>query len=132
MWLLFHLPLILGGDYHGDGSPLWFSLLCVTALPLRDERRHGLDRAGERELMDGGLAARLAQPDRAGDFRCGDAGGAGERLCYGRVWGRACGDDWDCGLDVVAAGFDAAGGPLAGSTESSCNQSSSHQISLRN
>ena len=44
---------------------------------LRDERRHGLDQAGEREPMDGGAASRLAQPDRAGDFRCGDQGEAG-------------------------------------------------------
>lgn len=32
VWLLFHLPLILGGDYHAEGTPLWFSLLCFTAL----------------------------------------------------------------------------------------------------
>ena len=32
VWLLFHVPLILGGDYHADGTPLWFSLLCFTAM----------------------------------------------------------------------------------------------------
>ena len=32
VWLLFHLPLILGGDYHAQGTPLWFSLLCFTAM----------------------------------------------------------------------------------------------------
>ena len=29
---MFHLPLILGGDYHAEGTPLWFSLLCFTAM----------------------------------------------------------------------------------------------------
>lgn len=32
VWLLFHVPLILGGDYHAEGTPLWFSLLCFTAM----------------------------------------------------------------------------------------------------
>ena len=32
VWLLFHLPLILGGDYHAEGTPLWFSLLCFTLM----------------------------------------------------------------------------------------------------
>ena len=32
VWLLFHLPLILGGDYHAEGTPLWFSLACFTAM----------------------------------------------------------------------------------------------------
>jgi membrane protease YdiL (CAAX protease family) len=32
VWLLFHLPLILGGDYHADGTPLWFSLLCFAVM----------------------------------------------------------------------------------------------------
>ena len=31
-WLLFHVPLIVGGDYHAEGSPLWFSLLCFVIL----------------------------------------------------------------------------------------------------
>ena len=71
---------------------------------LRDERSHGLDEAGEREPVDGGAAARLAQPDRAGDFRRRDQGGAGQSLCDGRVWSGAGADDRDCGVDVVAAG----------------------------
>ncbi len=32
VWLLFHLPLILGGDYHAEGTPLWFSLLCFSLM----------------------------------------------------------------------------------------------------
>ena len=32
VWLLFHLPLILGGDHHAEGTPLWFSLLCFAVM----------------------------------------------------------------------------------------------------
>ena len=32
VWLLFHVPLILGGSYHAEGSPMWFSLLCFALL----------------------------------------------------------------------------------------------------
>lgn len=32
VWLLFHVPLILGGGYRAEGTPLWFSLLCFTLL----------------------------------------------------------------------------------------------------
>ena len=32
VWLLFHVPLIVGGNYHAEGSPLWFSLLCFVLL----------------------------------------------------------------------------------------------------
>ena len=34
VWLLFHVPLILGADYHGAGTPLWFSLACFALLVL--------------------------------------------------------------------------------------------------
>ena len=32
MWRLFHLPLILSGEYHAEGTPLWPSLLCFSAM----------------------------------------------------------------------------------------------------
>jgi membrane protease YdiL (CAAX protease family) len=32
IWLLFHTPLIIGAKYSGIGTPLWFNLLCFTAL----------------------------------------------------------------------------------------------------
>lgn len=31
-WFAFHLPAMLGGDYHGVGTPLWFSLVCFAAM----------------------------------------------------------------------------------------------------
>ncbi len=32
VWLLYHVPLIIAADYHGAGTPLWYSLLCFTGL----------------------------------------------------------------------------------------------------
>ena len=32
VWLAFHLPGMFGGGYHGQGTPMWYSLICFTAL----------------------------------------------------------------------------------------------------
>lgn len=32
IWLAYHLPVLLFGGYSGDGTPIWFSLACFTAL----------------------------------------------------------------------------------------------------
>lgn len=32
IWLGFHLPGMLIGGYHGQGTPLWYSLVCFAAL----------------------------------------------------------------------------------------------------
>lgn len=34
IWLAYHVPLLLFGGYSGEGTPIWFSLLCFTALIL--------------------------------------------------------------------------------------------------
>jgi uncharacterized protein len=34
IWLLYHVPLILAADYHGEGTPRWFSLICFAAMVL--------------------------------------------------------------------------------------------------
>lgn len=30
IWLIYHVPLILFADYHGNGTPQWFSLACFA------------------------------------------------------------------------------------------------------
>jgi membrane protease YdiL (CAAX protease family) len=32
IWFAFHLPGMIGGGYHGQGTPLWYSMLCFAAL----------------------------------------------------------------------------------------------------
>lgn len=32
IWLLYHLPILLFGGYSGEGTPIWFSLVCFTLL----------------------------------------------------------------------------------------------------
>ncbi|HEX8669334.1 MAG TPA: CPBP family intramembrane glutamic endopeptidase [Allosphingosinicella sp.] len=32
IWLAFHLPGMVFGGYHGQGTPLWYSFLCFSAL----------------------------------------------------------------------------------------------------
>lgn len=32
VWLLYHVPLMIAADYHGQGTPLWYSLLCFAGL----------------------------------------------------------------------------------------------------
>lgn len=32
MWLAFHLPGMVDGNYHGAGTPLWFSFACFAAM----------------------------------------------------------------------------------------------------
>jgi membrane protease YdiL (CAAX protease family) len=32
VWLAFHLPGMFGGGYHGQGTPMWYSLICFAAL----------------------------------------------------------------------------------------------------
>ena len=32
LWLAFHLPGMFLGGYHGNGTPLWYSLICFSAL----------------------------------------------------------------------------------------------------
>ena len=32
IWFAFHLPGMLGGGYRGDGTPLWYSMLCFAAF----------------------------------------------------------------------------------------------------
>lgn len=32
IWLLYHVPLLLFGGYSGEGTPLWYSLVCFAAL----------------------------------------------------------------------------------------------------
>ena len=32
IWLAFHLPGMLGGGYRGEGTPLWYSMLCFAAF----------------------------------------------------------------------------------------------------
>jgi uncharacterized protein len=34
IWAVWHYPLILFGGYHNQGAPLWFGLLCFTALAV--------------------------------------------------------------------------------------------------
>lgn len=34
IWLLYHVPLILAADYHGQGTPLWFSLASFAAMVM--------------------------------------------------------------------------------------------------
>lgn len=34
IWLLYHVPLILAADYHGEGTPRWYSLLCFAAMVM--------------------------------------------------------------------------------------------------
>lgn len=34
IWLLYHVPLILAADYHGEGTPRWYSLICFAAMVM--------------------------------------------------------------------------------------------------
>lgn len=34
IWLLYHVPLILAADYHGEGTPRWYSLACFAAMVM--------------------------------------------------------------------------------------------------
>ena len=34
VWLLYHVPLILAADYHGEGTPRWYSLVCFAAMVM--------------------------------------------------------------------------------------------------
>ncbi len=34
VWLFYHVPLILAADYHGEGTPRWYSLLCFAAMVM--------------------------------------------------------------------------------------------------
>ncbi len=32
IWLAYHLPVLLFGGYSGEGTPIWFSLICFAAM----------------------------------------------------------------------------------------------------
>lgn len=32
IWLVYHLPVLLFGGYAGEGTPIWFSLICFAAM----------------------------------------------------------------------------------------------------
>lgn len=34
IWGAWHMPLILGANYHGSGTPLWFSIACFVAMVM--------------------------------------------------------------------------------------------------
>jgi uncharacterized protein len=34
IWTLYHVPLILFADYHGAGTPVWYSLLCFFPMVM--------------------------------------------------------------------------------------------------
>lgn len=89
-------------NHRAEGHPALVLTCLLHRAGLRDERSHGLDEAGEREPVDGGAAARFAQPDRAGGVRCRDQRGGGQSLYYGQVRSWAGADDRGGGVGAVA------------------------------